>query len=802
MSGIKKPRKNTGRVSLVCTNCRKRKIKCDRKRPCWNCIKSSSINACVYENCEEQSPSDCYHHEGEEHCDGNMIGPSAKPSDSILDTKFKISKLRIIIQKPSNTHLRPFVFATGVKHHILSYRFLFSFKHLLDREKKLWKLKNTSINQLELSDFNYNYDPMYVNILNQKVEKLLCNNYNAISERLNHFRIKLNSTLFDSCIPMGIVQLIFQHYFTLKPTGAIFNYPQKKHEYSMIALIAAVVELSFIFTKYDNYNFNFPLLHKNNEFNDLAILLLNASCFRKKRSLFSVYTLLILRLSLMVYGDRQSNQGLYQDSHFLFSNAVNLCKEMGVHTNQDTSHYVDGLNKDKDYRSISFGKEISIENIKKLWNYLLKVDCFYFIEASIPPIIDNRYCQGYYGDIYGASREIGQFVSLVPEIALDLMGNTTITLNKLLDSTSQIINLLSQLPSIDDLGAIEKKEDEWKLYELKFKVLFLLFTCLNQMNSILDNEGLSIMFSKETLQNVQNKAIIQALKHECYTKCKLIYIITLNHILQISKKPSCSKFIFYIKWDIASWVGMKSIFFLDLYISKKSDEKKLPKATSPSNKNDNNFFKLPDAPTFDSIQLEEMLYNFNTTKYFKIFAEFEDAFKVELLASFLTDFYENILNLEVCFSDFNMYVMTKLFLFTLYFLYSYITYYQEPGFNIIESFDKVRNITQSVISKFLQQGKLPHLLPPYQIMAAADNGVVDVDTDYTDNNTVSDSIPIPTPQSKEVGDTMNLPPLLSPVNTLNRPFSQFDDIASSIFKDESMVSFFNEINDFFNNGLE
>ncbi|KGU10494.1 hypothetical protein MEY_03020, partial [Candida albicans 19F] len=35
------------KISTVCTNCRKRKIRCDRQHPCNNCIKSKKHNACV-----------------------------------------------------------------------------------------------------------------------------------------------------------------------------------------------------------------------------------------------------------------------------------------------------------------------------------------------------------------------------------------------------------------------------------------------------------------------------------------------------------------------------------------------------------------------------------------------------------------------------------------------------------------------------------------------------------------------------------------------------------------------------------
>lgn len=44
-----KPIKRRKRTSLVCRPCRKRKIKCDKGQPCVHCVKSKTIEACIYD---------------------------------------------------------------------------------------------------------------------------------------------------------------------------------------------------------------------------------------------------------------------------------------------------------------------------------------------------------------------------------------------------------------------------------------------------------------------------------------------------------------------------------------------------------------------------------------------------------------------------------------------------------------------------------------------------------------------------------------------------------------------------------
>ncbi|CAI4580177.1 AIF_collapsed_G0031310.mRNA.1.CDS.1 [Saccharomyces cerevisiae] len=40
--------KKRHRITVVCTNCKKRKSKCDRTKPCGTCVRLGDVDSCVY----------------------------------------------------------------------------------------------------------------------------------------------------------------------------------------------------------------------------------------------------------------------------------------------------------------------------------------------------------------------------------------------------------------------------------------------------------------------------------------------------------------------------------------------------------------------------------------------------------------------------------------------------------------------------------------------------------------------------------------------------------------------------------
>lgn len=82
-----KIKKTRNRVPTSCDHCRKRKLKCDRQKPCSNCVKSQTEDLCKY--AIQQKPQTL---------GDNINLPKVNLSNEIIKLKLKINKLERILQ--------------------------------------------------------------------------------------------------------------------------------------------------------------------------------------------------------------------------------------------------------------------------------------------------------------------------------------------------------------------------------------------------------------------------------------------------------------------------------------------------------------------------------------------------------------------------------------------------------------------------------------------------------------------------------------------------------------------------------
>lgn len=859
MSEITKSKKHRFRASVVCSACKKKKIKCDRKKPCSNCIKASSINSCNYhyqvkkidgtliqiiedtdndlnKNINQKKSGDNEIKDNENNQRNNLTEnntkfpfsslvpglpasplPSATNSNnnysfdrnannknecqknSILDVDFDLNTSYLILRKPSRTVLCMDVFNNLYSHdNFFSFKFMLSFKKMFNKGRKIWKDKNFK-KKLQLAELCYynNNDPTFEdNGLNLLVEKLVCNNYYAILERLGYFQKDLNKILFNSYIPMGVVQLIFHNYFIMKREGIVFKRPNKNFEYCFIALITSLVELTNVFTKYDPSIFNFPLPDQNDEFNQLSVLLLNASNYRRKCSIFAVYTLLNLRLSLMVYGDAQSAGILLQNTYPLFQSAVNISVEMGLNVDQNKVTYLTHESFGNLNTELDFAKEIPIDLLKRLWNQLLILDASYYTAFSAIPYIDDRFSHGFYS-IPGTSNEIYiSYINVVKDVALTFSGKKTCTLRELFESTNKITRVLSRMESFANFQSVEKNEEKWELFLLKFKLLRLLSIQLFHIYSLLNKTSLIEKLSKEILDDTKNQEVLKLLINECSLKCRLIYFIILNTMLKISKSSLSYKFLHYNREIFSCWIGFQGGFFVDLIINKDIEDQKA-KAGVYSNSNFTVDFEkatLPNAPIFDTKKLEETLYNFDVSKHAKTLQFIEAATTPGSIVSLMSLVYESILDIPILYSDYKFFTITKICVVTIYFLQCYIKVHCE-NFLANEHFLKLKDLTNKIVSKHFSTGKVTHLVPPEQILTEIDENITNNKNEKVSLLNSPQIAPLVTESSNPNSNAS-----LWNFNIISQ--SKIENFTSSIFDDEAMISLFNDIDELFSKSLD
>lgn len=78
-----KIKKTRNRVPTSCEHCRKRKLKCDRQKPCGNCVKSQTEHLCKYVVSQKSSPANL---------------PKVNLNNEIIKLKLQINKLERILQ--------------------------------------------------------------------------------------------------------------------------------------------------------------------------------------------------------------------------------------------------------------------------------------------------------------------------------------------------------------------------------------------------------------------------------------------------------------------------------------------------------------------------------------------------------------------------------------------------------------------------------------------------------------------------------------------------------------------------------
>lgn len=78
-----KIKKTRNRIPTSCDYCRKRKLKCDRQKPCANCVKSHCEHLCIYAVSQKNSPNNI---------------PKVNMNNEIIKLKLKINKLERILE--------------------------------------------------------------------------------------------------------------------------------------------------------------------------------------------------------------------------------------------------------------------------------------------------------------------------------------------------------------------------------------------------------------------------------------------------------------------------------------------------------------------------------------------------------------------------------------------------------------------------------------------------------------------------------------------------------------------------------
>lgn len=541
--GRSEPPRKRNRISKVCIQCKRRKVKCDMKHPCLRCLKSGL--KCEYK---------IYPWQHIEQKDDNaalliklrniqkQINDLIKDSQtdskplSLLDMKVPSLKKKIIMYTDQTSHFLGPSCRIWLMH---GFPLLQEYMHQVfeskEKEKKRW-LQNHSSEKTTLDMFGITQND------NAFIQRILIPNVDAFRERIIYFQNYLNSLIFRNCMPMDIIHSIFMTYFeNLNMTKSIDSIV-----YGDLSLIIGVVYITYMFTRlYPNSLFQFHLSYNGNELLTLFLKLLNLSRFRTHKMHTTFLSLLILCQSLLLCkGSVGTHREL--DSYPVFQICFNMCIEMGFHQSHCQCVFENGVNLN--------GRIISFEYIRKIWNFMQTEDGFYSVMIGTPLLIDYSVSS----DFYLTS---GDYIQTLESSSLKIQRNVSstinscppISINMIVDQIKSILKFCETLPSIDCLNSIDL---DTLAFVCRQKFIYMeILQCLCRLVT----DGLTTIIPKA--ENVKERTQLQHLSHEMFRKCLIASIISLytaKSILQgstVFQSELNDRYIVYFRDMISTVLG-------------------------------------------------------------------------------------------------------------------------------------------------------------------------------------------------------------------------------------------------------
>jgi hypothetical protein len=278
-----------------------------------------------------------------------------------------------------------------------------------------------------------------------------------------------------------------------------------------------------------------------------------------------------------------------------------------------------------------------------------------------------------------------KFIKTIKELSIFFLGLELVNLIEIIESIQKVNVLISGLVSFKDLSTLEKDENNWDLVKLKFELLKFLLSLYLHLLAIISESNLSSIFPAEFLEDSNFMEILINLRKECTIKSKIIYFIGLTTILNMSQLKLSNRFLLYNREAFSTWLEVGSMIFMDIVISEDVEAKKFKQPITKKLINRQKPFKLPIVLEFNIKELETALFTHHTLKQSTILKMVNDVSSPDSLASFLTNVYENTIEIPILLTDYKFFVMTKLFLICIYFLYSYIKANCETNFVISEN---------------------------------------------------------------------------------------------------------------------
>lgn len=387
------------RLTLTCTSCRQRKIKCDQGRPCSSCIKRNfPSDMCIYNDPpfaagrnsnspgshEDVSPETVKLLKDEiQTLKGQLADVHQKSSNGLINIESRSitnsvraePKLKLFghlyTKKDKTVHFGPTSWRTLIDKEENHDNLINASKEYIKNLKKKWKFEN-DINKMSSDDYKAVNVESPITLLENLANYLP--NYELVSTYVKRY-VKGYWNKRTPIIDDDEFLTSFDELFCQLSDGSChIRVHNKTIDYAKIALILIVIKHSVNTVNGSSlnvqpYDFNDRLLLYTNK-------LLELSRYIVKPSMPALQALILLRQFKMVNpidGDGgDGNKGSLQ-----FKTAINMAIIMGLHKD------IDDL-----YHEYSENTRVTLKNI---WKHLLFQDAVLSFHMGIPLSIDEKF---------------------------------------------------------------------------------------------------------------------------------------------------------------------------------------------------------------------------------------------------------------------------------------------------------------------------------------------------------------------------------------------------------------------------
>lgn len=617
-----------------------------------------------------------------------QISPLPVPSNpikkSILDYKTDKYMLHSINVKPSSVQIGT------------SFRPSFTTKCIVDFKSKMasnpstaWKISMKN-DDFYISDISSPFASSQLSLekVDEKIRSIFIYNYYGILERLIYFQNELNELIFNSCIPCGVLHMVFNNYFRPSIDGIAFVPPKKLHEYQPLALILAVVDLVEIFTKYEKHiSFSQILQVGPFELSQVALETLNFTKFRKKQTYFGLMGIITLRLTFIHYG--HFNSGFtHQNEYSYFQTAVNMAISMGLDKDLDKHKFFIVHNNVNDENN--FSSTVPFECLKKLWNYILLGDIQFSLFGPTP-MINLDFSHGFYPEVIDSNDHELNYQKLIYSILKKMSLSEGKTLRDFVNCCDSIKAHCAKLISFGDVYFLANNKKTWpqvlnKLYSLK--IILELYAFAGSQSSAC---GRIKVFSPEQLLDPKTGIELDKIHKHFKDYATVIYIFALKFISEVLKCNNDPKFVIYMRNLFWIYLIKPSIGMINLAIEPGNHIK-------PGEMEVNISLTDLEKIIFSDKEVPSEIVNYYSSPHI---------LKIEIL-----NLFQDVMSVPMMVSNYDFYSNARFTLVLICFLKAYNKYTFKGDFRILNALQSIPvlmvGIYEQMIQKFFfTKGEVP-----------------------------------------------------------------------------------------------